>query len=41
MNRSVALLFCTSTLVVRRFFVAVSQASPGNTPHLPDNGLLF
>jgi len=41
MNRSVALLVWTSTLVVPLFFGAVAEAVRGNTPHLPANGLLF
>ena len=41
MNRSVALLVWSSTLVVPLFFGAVAEAVRGNAPHLPANGLLF
>jgi len=41
MNRHVALLVWSSTLVVPLFFGAVAEAVRGNAPHLPANGLLF
>ncbi len=41
MNRSVALLVWTSTLVVPLFFGAVAEAVRGDAPHLPVNGVLF
>jgi hypothetical protein len=41
MNRSVALLVWSSTLLVPLFFGGVAEAVRGGAPHLPHNGLLF
>ncbi len=41
MNRLVALLVWSSTLVVPLFFAAVAEAVRGDAPHLPVNGVLF
>jgi hypothetical protein len=41
MNRSVALLVWSSTLLVPLFFGGVAEAVRGDAPHLPHNGLLF
>jgi hypothetical protein len=41
MNRSVALLVWSSTLLVPLFFGAVAEAVRGDAPHLAHNGLLF
>ncbi len=41
MNRSVALLVWSSTLLVPLFFGGVAEAVRGDAPHLPHNGVLF
>ncbi len=41
MNRTVALLVWSSTLVVPLFFAAMIEAVRGDAPHLPVNGILF
>ena len=41
MNRTLALLVWSSTLLVPLFFGGVAEAVRGDAPHLPHNGVLF
>jgi hypothetical protein len=41
MNRSVALLVWSSTLLVPLFFGGVAKAMRGDAPHLPPNSVVF